>query len=192
MKQRIFIAINLPKEIKKKLVNYQAKWPELPIKWIKKDNLHITLVFLGNISDKEIPEILNITQEIAQKHNPFSISLNEICYAPPKKMPPRMIWAKGEKLEELTKLYRDLESALFTSPFEGMLKPDNRPYSLHITLGRIHQWEFKQIEPEERPEVSENISLSFPVNSIEIMESRLKRTGAEYAILNSYRLKSEG
>lgn len=102
-----------------------------------------------------------------------------------------MIWAKGEKLEELTKLYRDLEGALFTSPFKGMLKPDNRPYSLHITLGRIHQWEFKQIEPEERPEVSENISLSFPVNSIEIMESRLKRTGAEYAILNSYRLKSE-
>ncbi|PIX88575.1 MAG: hypothetical protein COZ30_00470, partial [Candidatus Nealsonbacteria bacterium CG_4_10_14_3_um_filter_36_16] len=56
----------------------------------------------------------------------------------------------------------------------------------HITLGRIKQWEFRQIEPEERPEVNEEINLTFEVNSIEVMESELKRGGSEYTILESF------
>jgi len=71
-----------------------------------------------------------------------------------------MIWATGEKIKEFN---------LFP----------------HINLGRIKTWQFRQIEPEERPEINENINLSFEVNSIEIMESRLKRTGPDYTILES-------
>lgn len=99
-----------------------------------------------------------------------------------------MVWVEGEKSEELGKLQKDLENSLFTASIRS-LKPDIRPYIAHITLGRIRAWEFRQIEPEERPEINEDIDLSFEVKSIEIMESELKRGGAEYAILESFKLK---
>jgi len=42
VRHRIFIAINLPKEIKEKLLNYQNYWPEVPAKWTKPENLDIS------------------------------------------------------------------------------------------------------------------------------------------------------
>lgn len=189
MRYRIFIAINLPEGIKKELSSYQAKWPELPCRWTKKENLHITLAFLGYLSDDELLEVLKITKEVASRNSPFLINLNKICYGPPKKMPPRMVWVKGEKSAELGKLQKDLENSLLATSIKG-LEPETRTYTPHITLGRIRAWEFRQIEPEERPQIEEDISLSFTVSSIEVMESQLKRGGAEYTILESCKLKS--
>ena len=189
MGHRIFIAINLPEDIKKKLIDYQAKWPELPIRWTKKENLHITLIFLGYLSDEELLEVLKSTKKATSGHQPFFINLKKIIYGPPKKLPPRMVWAEGEKSKELGKLQGDLENSLLASSVKGM-ESGNRPYAPHITLGRIKAWEFRKIEPEERPEVNEEINLNFEVNSIEVMESELKRGGAEYVILESCLLKS--
>jgi len=190
MRHRIFIAINLPEDIKNQLAEYQSRWPELSARWTKKENLHITLAFLGYLSDEELLEVLRITKEIASKNQAFSIKLNKIIYGPPKKMPPRMVWVEGEKRQELAKLRKDLESSILASPIKIMKEPENRSYTPHITLGRIRAWEFRQIEPEERPDINEDISLSFEVNSVEVMESQLKRGGAEYAVLESAPLKS--
>jgi len=185
MRHRIFIAINLPEDIKKRLADYRLKWPELPCRWTKRENLHITLIFLGYLNDEEILDIIKTTQEVASQSSSFSINLNRIIYGPPKK-PPRMVWAEGEKSQELANLQNDLENALASS--ETSINENSgeiRPYSPHITLGRIKTWEFRQVEKEERPEISEEISLIFPVESIEVMKSQLKRTGPEYAILES-------
>jgi len=160
MKHRVFIAINLPENIKKKLVDCQGKYPELPIRWTRKDNLHITLEFLGYLSEEDLLETCQRTREQASKQDSFSVTLNKICYGPPKKIPPRMVWAVGDKIQEFN------------------LSP-------HITLGRIKTWEWKKVNPEERPEVAEEINLSFDVDSIEVMESQLKRGGPEYAVLES-------
>ena len=191
MPRRIFIAINLPEKIKENLVKYQRKWPELPIKWTKKDNLHITLVFIGHVKDEEIPEICQIVEKIAEKNSVFTISLNKIIYAPPKKMPPRMVWVSGEKSEQLTKLQRALENSLLASPLKKNIKQEKRLYSPHITLGRIKRWDFKQLEIEERPGINKDVSFNFEVSSIEIMESQLKKTGAEYTTLESVPLNSQ-
>jgi 2'-5' RNA ligase len=189
MRHRIFIAINLPENIKKKLEDFQSKWPELPVRWTKPENLHITLVFLGYLTDEELLEVCKITKEVASRNQSFFIELKKIYYGPPKK-PPRMIWVEGEKSLELGKLQKDLENSFLTSPIKGIKEPEIRPYTLHITLGRIRQWEFRRLEPEERPEIDEEISLSFKVNSIEVMESQLKRGGTGYAALESFSLKS--
>ena len=190
MRHRIFIAINLPEEIKKELSSFQSKWPELPCRWTKKENLHITLIFLGYLSDEELLEILKITKEVASRNLSFPIDLKKIIYGPPKKMPPRMVWAEGEKSEELGKLQADIEKNLLENftPHRNEVSGAGRPYAPHITLGRIKAWEFRCIEPEERPEVNEEINLSFEVNSIEVMESRLKKGGAEYMTLESMEL----
>lgn len=198
---RIFIAINLPEDIKKQLLEKQAKWSELPAKWVKLSNLHITLVFLGYLPDEELLGVVKVVKKISQRHNPFLIGLTKICYGPPQK-PPRLVWVEGEKSKELAVLKNDLENSLLFSedflPTEASAKagakedivPSIRIYVPHITLGRIRQWEFKKIEPEERPEINEEINLRFEINSIEVMESRLKKGGPEYILLESVPLGS--
>jgi 2'-5' RNA ligase len=186
MHHRIFIAINLPGNIKKKLSEYEDKWLELPCKWTKKENIHITLAFLGYLTDEELLDVCKIAEESALRNKPFSIDLNKIAYGPSDQTP-RMIWAEGEKNEELKKLQKDLENSLAGSSPE-LNNGKGKGFSPHITLGRLKQWEFRKIEPEERPKVDEEIGLSFEVDSIEVMESNLKKGGPEYIILESHRL----
>ncbi|MBU0546684.1 RNA 2',3'-cyclic phosphodiesterase [Patescibacteria group bacterium] len=186
MYRRIFIAINLPDRIRKKLAEHQAVWPELPARWTKPENLHITVVFLGNISEMELPSICEITNEVAQRHTSFFINLNQVCYGPPKKIPPRMIWAKGEPLMELTKLKEDLEQSLSGSV---NFHHEERALVPHITLARIKTWDWQKIELEERPTVEKDLDIKFEVESIDIMESELKRNYPTYIILESIPLK---
>lgn len=186
-RHRVFVAINLPTEIKKELSAYSEKWLDLPAKWTAKDNLHITLEFLGALTDEEIGEVCVAVKEVAEKHESFSLNLTNILYGPPKKMPPKMVWAEGEVSEELSVLREDLENALTE---RVRFVPENRTFAPHITLARISAMEFRAIEPEEVPEINENIDLQFTVESIEVMESVLKREGPIYEILESHQLKN--
>ena len=220
-KHRIFIAINLPEDIKKTLTDEQKKWQELftpyqtessgagPARWVNSENIHITLVFLGHLDDEELVEVCKITKEVASRNSPFQVVLNKICYGPPRPhtkreqlvideqvgeassrygVGARMVWALGEKSQEFAALRDDLEKSLVQSGAVSF-SPENRAFSPHVTLARINQWEWRKIEPEERPEIEEEINLQFLVNSIELMESKLKRGGAEYTILQSYKLQ---
>ncbi len=186
-RHRVFIAINLPEDVKKQLFLYSQRWPELPAKWMAKDNLHITLEFLGDLTDVEIADVCKIAGEVAEKHNAFSINLNKVLYGPPKKMPPRMVWAEGKKSDDMADLKEDLQECLQE---EVSYTPERKGFVPHITLARISEWEFKKIEPEERPEINEDIDLTFTVESIEVMESELKRGGPKYTILESHQLES--
>jgi len=181
MLHRIFLALNLSLKIRRELLGYKERWPELPARWTVLDNLHITLIFLGNTSDKELKDIQRITKEIAARHSFFSCFLSKIVYGPNEKLP-RMVWATGEQSTKLTALQQDLANALS--------QKEENPFSLHITLARLKEWEFRKIEPEERPVINEEISLEVPVSSLEIMESKMKRGRAEYSIIESIPLSS--
>lgn len=206
-RHRIFIAINLPEDIKRELEKRQTElrsrftlsqnedfgeWA----KWTSKDNLHITLEFLGNLTDIEIGDVCKIADEVVKKHNSFSINLNKICYggvrpmSDPRLTPripriPRMIWAMGEKSDKLADLKRDLQECLVE---RISFKPEPRSFTSHITLAKILEWEFRKFELEERPEINENIDFVIPVESIEVMESELKRGGPAYTVLESCEL----
>jgi RNA 2',3'-cyclic 3'-phosphodiesterase len=182
-RHRVFIAINLPGDIKKELTSFYDKWPELPAKWTTKDNLHITLEFLGDLTDVEIGDACNAVKEVAKNHGPFSINLNKILYGPPKKMPPRLVWVEGENSTELADLKEDLQNELLE---KIRFRPDGAGFIPHITLARISEWEFKKFEPEERPEVNEDLDLIFTVESIEVMESEMKRGGPVYNVLEAH------
>jgi 2'-5' RNA ligase len=181
-RRRIFIAINIPQNIKNLLKNYPKKWPDLPVKWVKPENLHITLSFIGYVNNDELLDICKTVNDVVLKSQPFSIGLKEICYGPLGKMPPRMVWVIGEKNEQLNILKNNLEKSLNGKSY---FSPENKNFIPHITLGRIKQWEFRRMEPDEIDDIREEIDAIFSVDSIEIMESHLKRGGAEYAVLES-------
>ena len=90
-RHRVFIAINLPEDIKRALEkrqkSIQSMFADLGngqfgeiMKWTGKDNLHITLEFLGDLTDVEIADVCKIAGEVAKRHRSFSINLNKICY----------------------------------------------------------------------------------------------------------------
>jgi len=195
MLHRIFIAIDLPDRVKKELIREQDRITRMfsskcPVSWTRKENLHITVSFLGSVSNDELMEVLRATQETANRHSAFDLSLNKISYGPHEPLPnqaPRMIWALGGKSSELATLRDDLENTISSEKRANLLK-EGRTLTPHITLGRVMAWEFKTIDLEEQPDISRNVSLDFGVSAINVMESELKRTGARYNLLGSFPL----
>ncbi|MBI2098439.1 MAG: RNA 2',3'-cyclic phosphodiesterase [Candidatus Wildermuthbacteria bacterium] len=190
MLHRIFIAINLPERIKEKLLEYKNKWPELPARWTTKENLHLTLAFLGNTSDQELVEVCALLERVGERHNPFSLAFTKITYGPLRLRPgqaPKMIWAIGEKSTELLALQNDIGETPEheASPLRQGSSEASQPFSPHLTLARLKTFELQRMELEEIPDISEEISLSFEAQSMEIMESQLKRSGSQYTVLQS-------
>ncbi len=187
-RHRVFIAINLSNDIKKSLVKSQKQIQEMfsfddeevgskAIKWTKEDNLHITLEFLGYITDQEVADICEIVRDVASNHEEFMIDLTKISYGPKDQADPRMIWVTGENSEELVSLKNDLS--------EEFGVPKIKNYNPHITLARINKWLWHAMELEERPTIDEEINVSFSVNSIDVVESILKKSGPQYTVLES-------
>ena len=179
----IFIAISLPNEIKRALAGYEKKWMELPAKWIPENNLHITLVFLGKLTDIELGEACVIVKEVAERHRSLNICLRAIGYGPDKKIPPKMVWATGDPLKELSLLKKELEDAFLQKIVN--FEPEHRGFTPHVTMAKINAFAWRSIEPEERPNVDESVELLFTVESIEVMESQSKKSGPEYVVIES-------
>lgn len=194
MKKRIFVAINLPEKVKNRLKEYQEKYDYLlahrslgeggPVRWTKEDSLHLTLVFIGYVTDDQMLEVCRTARQVAANFEPFLINFKRIILGPPGKLP-RMIWVEGEISKELTDLKNKLEDA-FLETESGFSRKENRPLKPHITLARIKMDKWQQLEP--KPMAEEDFKAQVPVASIEVMESDLKNDGAEYVVLESCEL----
>ena len=178
MMRRIFVALPLPHNLQIELSQVQREYPELPAKWVRPKNLHITLAFLGNKSEEEIGRICNIVKEIARNHSSFQLLLEKIQYGPPENTP-RMVWATGRAEKELTSLVKEIREALSES---------HTTITLHITLARINQWKFQRIPEEEQINISKEINIILHVQSIVVMESFIKREGPEYTLIQEIKL----
>lgn len=181
MKRRIFIAINLPEKIKERLFQFKFKFAEVPARWVKKENLHLTLAFLGYLNEEEIAKICQLLKELVPFHRKFILTLKKVSYGLVEKSIPRLIWVNLKKSENLKELKKNLDKKLKEAGF----RTEERKFIPHITLARIKRWEFKAVELEDRVEINENLNLTFKVNSIQLMESKLKRGGPIYEVLSS-------
>jgi 2'-5' RNA ligase len=193
--KRIFLAVNLPDEIKNNLGELQGdlknSFPnetgDFVAKWVAIENLHITVLFVGEVGQDKIAKVCQITQESIASWQKFEVKIDKICYGPSNLIPPRLIWAQVVKnldLECLAKMFNQKASE------PGILRQaETQAFSPHITLARVKEWVWKKIEPEERPNVEMEIDLSFQVQSIDLMESVLKRSGSEYKLIQSFTLK---
>lgn len=195
-RKRVFIAINLPEEIKNILASKQEEIEENfqsfgenfhPIRWTKKENLHITIEFLGYLNKEEIEKVKRVLSEISNKFSPFKIKLGELTYAPEKEKIPRMIWVIGDRNEVLSSIKEKLDRDLAR---EIGFRPERREFNIHITLGRIRKWEFKVIPLEERPSLEKNLDLEFKAKSLDLMESKLSPRGPKYFLLEKYSFRA--
>ncbi len=183
MKKRIFIAINLPEDIKNRIgaeiEKIRCKFTN-DIRFIGRNNWHITVSFLGWQNDESMLPILKGMKETITDFSQFKIEINDISYGP-KNKPPRMIWLNcgANTSKNLSGLKDFLESKLID---EGLIfKQEHRQMSAHITLAR-----FQAADAGDLPDIKTNLNLNFQVKTLNLMESHLARAGAEYEILQSF------
>ncbi|MDP3982046.1 MAG: RNA 2',3'-cyclic phosphodiesterase [bacterium] len=177
----VFIALNLKDSVKRELLLVKERFPELPARWVSLDNLHITLAFLGNRSQKEIAHTANVLQKIGEEQKPIDISFSEISYGPPQG-PPCMVWALLEPNALLNSLQKEIVQDLAKA---NLYKQEKSTFSPHVTLARLKELQFQNIEQEEQPNVSEPLSLACKISSMEIMESRQGRGVMKYTEIES-------
>ncbi len=172
MIKRIFIAIPLTDEIKEELAQIQAQH-ELPVSWAPKDNLHITLLFLGAVQAKYVSRIARSIERIAQKHQPFVLDFGRISYGPNGTLPPRLVWLAGESNSSFEELKEEIDRQLKKEELYYPSRHQPAETKIHVTLGRVRKWEWAKVNPEEREGVDQKLSFQVSVDELLVMESKL-------------------
>jgi len=184
--KRLFVAINLPVDIKNKIDEAIRKLQgHKDIRFIQPENWHLTICFLGYQPDEAINPILESIKEIIRNEAGPAIEFEKIILAPPGRTP-RMIWLTGTKetSRKLDEIKNHLENKLIESGVK--FQPENRPYNAHLTLARFQPAQINVDTISINQFLNQHKSaLTFQANSIDLMESHLKRTGAEYEILTN-------
>lgn len=130
MDKRLFVAIDPPPEIREQLTAICCGLPDA--RWIPPEQLHLTLGFIGEVSGTVFLDIKEALAEI--KSAPFALRLQGVGFFPPRGQP-RVIWAGIAASEPLAILQRKITTRLFALGLEI----ENRKFSPHLTLARLHQ-----------------------------------------------------
>jgi 2'-5' RNA ligase len=125
---RLFVAIDLPDTIKDQL---GALCDGVPgAKWVKRDQLHLTLRFVGEVTDVKFRVIQDTLNRI--RAAPFAMAMQGVGQFPPKRAA-RVLWVAVDVPPELGVLQRQIETTLVKLSYP----PEERPFSAHITLARL-------------------------------------------------------
>lgn len=184
---RIFIAIDLPPEIKDSVSRLIAKLKEASaaVKWTSPENLHFTLKFIGEIKEVKLKEVKEILAETVSGLKPFSVSLEGIGTFPSGKSP-RVIWIGAkEGADQICKIMRELNERYAAEDIAD--KEDREPLA-HLTLGRVKEVKGldKLVQLIEKHK-SDNFGKA-AVREIGIIKSQLTRKGPVYTKVESVRL----
>jgi 2'-5' RNA ligase len=175
---RSFIAIELPEEVKSALSRLQDKLKEsaVDIRWVKPDNIHLTLKFLGDIDDKNIGNIVQQLEGACAKYSFFELAVSGIGVFPNVRSP-RVMWAGLKYEDAFAGFHGEIENGLASIGYER----EGRRFSPHLTLGRFRSFKGKA-SVSERIELHKNDRLgSIGVRTISLMESKLSPSGASYS-----------
>jgi 2'-5' RNA ligase len=181
--KRIFIAIKIEPEEKlmKMISSYKSALSRDNIKWINPDNIHITIVFLGDTEDTLIASIIRMLIEKCEKSGRFELiikgtgvfkNLND----------PRIIWTGIEKSEKLINLSELIQNGLT----EIGIKTESRPFNPHLTMGRIKHLKPGNNLKELIGRYKEMEFQKVSVNEVILFESKLHSTGPEYIPIRKF------
>ncbi|MGZ8441538.1 MAG: RNA 2',3'-cyclic phosphodiesterase [Candidatus Deferrimicrobiaceae bacterium] len=187
---RAFLGIGLPAGVRDTVASAIARIQGLhaPVAWTAPGNLHITLIFLGEIGTERIPRIEQALRIIASGARPFSLTA-EGAGAFPGTRNPRVLWvAILEPLELVRQLQQNMQNALSGAGFPR----EDRPFHPHITVGRVRgalppAWGERFLG-----EFSGRRFGVVPVSSFTVYESRPGPGGVVYTPLSDFRLDGPG
>jgi 2'-5' RNA ligase len=182
---RLFIAVNFPDEVKQTLGDFIRSLSKVPsdLKWVKEDNLHLTIQFLGNVSQEQVPAVSTALQNSLAGIAPFKLTLEGVGAFPSVERP-RVFWAgiSGETAP-LLKLQRQVQREMELLGFE----PEKRRFSPHLTLARARSpYGFSEVMDQALEGTGKGqIFGTARIESIELMLSELQAKGPRYSVLSS-------
>jgi RNA 2',3'-cyclic 3'-phosphodiesterase len=185
-KVRIFVAVELTQEIKENLrvIQEELKKASADVKWVKPENTHLTLKFLGYVFSQQIPEIINGLKNGLMGFGSFPVEIINIGSFPEKGRP-RIIWAGvGAGKQDLIRLQGKVEDFLKKFTFSEEV----REYVPHLTIGRARG--LQNIKALQDLSIAKN-SVHFGkvfAEDVSIIRSDLKPDGPVYTILERIKL----
>lgn len=170
---RAFIALEVPYEIKERAEALEKEFGMEGLSLVKKEAMHITLQFLGEIDVGQAEKVAGAMEKI--RFVPFRVSLSELSYFSPRMI--RVVFvevARGK--EELQELYAKLSVALTAAG----IRFEEEKYTPHFTIARAkHVRDIRKL----REALSKNSKVelgSFDVRSVVLKESTLTPSGPVY------------
>lgn len=174
---RCFIALNLSEtslnQIELLIQALKRVTSQNNVKWVKSQNIHLTLQFLGEIKAESIPLIQSALDEIAKTASSFTLNALDIGYFPTKRRP-QVIALKTDVPLELKSLVENIHKAMMALGYK-----EDRFFKSHITLARCHGHVKTDLVFPFEP-------IRLPIDSFSLIQSTLLPTGAQYTILAEY------
>lgn len=186
---RLFVALEVPEPVRREVARRMAGLRDrLPrAKWVDPENIHLTLLFLGETPEDKIPVLSAKLREAFARHAPLSVRLSSGGTFPPKR-PARVAWIGLDAPEELAAVQADaVAAAIEAVGFE----PEERPFRPHVTLARCDpNWPRDAVEKFVSAFPGE-IGPPFTVDRGVLMQSRLSPRGAKYSVVEGFPMEAE-
>jgi len=173
---RCFIAIDIPEEIREKIYEINKFLKGVKHKPVAKENLHLTLKFLGEIDDHKVNFVIDKMKSLKIKK--FRASLGSIGFFPNQDFV-RVLWIGLEPCSLIKTIHEEIDKVL--KPY---FKEDKR-FESHITISRIKNVKDKKIWEKIK---KIKIEANFDVEEIKLKRSILKKEGPEYHDIYIFKL----
>jgi 2'-5' RNA ligase len=147
--------------------------------------VHVTLKFLGNISQQDVDGLHRVLPDAVRGLERFDILLAGTGTFPPGGRAPRVIWVgMQEGSDRLIEVAGRVEAATSSLGF----KQEARPFKPHLTIGRVRRGSGRLRELADRVAGLEFNPLKLGVDRVNLMRSRLSPQGPTYTVLESFAL----
>lgn len=187
---RTFIAVPLEENVRARIVGLQEQLAQTgtDVKWVEPENLHVTLLFLGEVDLRESVDVCRAIRGVTETVPPFVMTAAGVgCF--PNLRRPRTLWVGvAEGNQELVKLHDRIENVLLEL---GGYRREERGYTPHITLGRIKT---DDVTAELRTSLKEQTEWHGgrqTVREVHVMTSELRPTGPTYTDLSREKLQGD-
>ncbi len=175
-KRRVFVGLPISEKLQKEIFEWEKQFSRLPVRWLRPENFHITLVPPFYADNEEIEKLGNILEELTG-FGSFAVEFGKVTFGP-RPLQPRLIWAEGETPQKLLDLQQKIDQIL------GRV-PEKRPLKLHLTLARFRPESFSSFEIQK---LDEKIAWADEIKELALFESKLSRDGASYQIIREISL----
>ena len=189
---RLFVAVEVPAAVRDNFASLMNRLRALGSKsaakkprWVRPENLHVTLKFMGEAAPEKLAEIRGALAEV-RSDQLVELRFRGLGFFPDAKRP-RVLWAGVEASPNLASVAADIDRRMTGFGVPG----ERRSFTPHLTLARL---EPTGISTELLAAVEKDASHDFGVlrtSQFHLIESKLKPSGAEYTTLDSFRFAAE-